>query len=119
MHWWPENFESKLQGILINGQFPGPTINAVTNNLKIPRDELEVNLKSWTVSSISSFQNIYFLGDFLSELEIMAHVSHTNTAKLVGYGVEGGMHLVLELSEKRSLASVLYGSKEKLPWSIR
>ncbi|RYR67881.1 hypothetical protein Ahy_A03g014337 isoform A [Arachis hypogaea] len=118
MHWWPENFESKLQGILINGQFPGPTINAVTNNLKIPRDELEVNLKSWTVSSISSFQNIYFLGDFLSELEIMAHVSHTNTAKLVGYGVEGGMHLVLELSEKRSLASVLYGSKEKLPWSI-
>ncbi|XLU82515.1 hypothetical protein S245_005935 [Arachis hypogaea] len=45
----------------------------------------------------------------------MAHVSHTNTAKLVGYGVEGGMHLVLELSENGSLASVLYGFKEKLP----
>ncbi|KAL4304746.1 receptor-like cytosolic serine/threonine-protein kinase RBK2 [Arachis ipaensis] len=59
------------------------------------------------------------IGDFLSELGIMAHVSHTNTAKLVGYGVEGGMHLVLELSEKGSLASVLYGSKENLPWSIR
>ncbi|XLT22672.1 hypothetical protein HN873_053964 [Arachis hypogaea] len=55
------------------------------------------------------------IGDFLSELGIMAHVNHTNTLKLVGYGVEGGMHLVLELSEKGSLASVLYGSKEKLP----
>ncbi|KAK7285422.1 hypothetical protein RJT34_20192 [Clitoria ternatea] len=59
------------------------------------------------------------IGDFLSELGIMAHVNHPNTAKLVGYGVEGGMHLVLELSEKGSLASVLYGSKEKLPWCIR
>ncbi|RDX63618.1 Receptor-like cytosolic serine/threonine-protein kinase RBK2, partial [Mucuna pruriens] len=59
------------------------------------------------------------IGDFLLELGIMAHVNHPNTAKLVGYGVEGGMHLVLELSEKGSLASVLNGSKEKLPWSIR
>lgn len=49
------------------------------------------------------------IGDFLTELGIMAHVNHPNTAKLVGYGVEGGMHLVLELSEKGSLASVLYG----------
>ncbi|KAL2320905.1 hypothetical protein Fmac_029874 [Flemingia macrophylla] len=58
-------------------------------------------------------------GDFLSEFGIMAHVNHPNTAKLVGYGVEGGMYLVLELSEKGCLASVLNGSKEKLPWSIR
>ena len=49
------------------------------------------------------------IGDFLSELGIMAHVNHPNTAKLVGYGVEGGMHLVLELSEKGCLASVLNG----------
>lgn len=49
------------------------------------------------------------VGDFLSELGIMAHVKHKNTAKLVGYGVEGGMHLVLELSHHGSLASVLYG----------
>lgn len=48
------------------------------------------------------------IGDFLSELGIMAHVNHRNTAKLVGYGVEGGMHLVLELSPHGSLASVLY-----------
>ncbi|KAJ7977467.1 Kinase family protein [Quillaja saponaria] len=59
------------------------------------------------------------IGDFLSEFGIMAHVNHPNTAKLVGYGVEGGMHLVLGLSQQGSLASVLYGSKEKLPWGIR
>ncbi|XP_028804100.1 receptor-like cytosolic serine/threonine-protein kinase RBK2 isoform X2 [Neltuma alba] len=59
------------------------------------------------------------IGDFLSELGIMAHVNHPNTSKLVGYGVEGGMHLVLELSEKGSLTSLLYGSKEKLPWCAR
>ena len=49
------------------------------------------------------------IGDFLSELGIMAHVNHPNTCKLVGYGVEGGMHLVLELSQKGSLTSLLYG----------
>lgn len=47
--------------------------------------------------------------DFLSEIGIMAHVNHPNTAKLIGYGVEGGMHLVLELSPHGSLASLLYG----------
>lgn len=46
--------------------------------------------------------------DFLSELGIIAHVSHANTAKLVGYSVEGGMHLVLYLSLHGSLASILY-----------
>ncbi|KAL4376103.1 hypothetical protein GQ457_02G003060 [Hibiscus cannabinus] len=49
------------------------------------------------------------IGDFLSELGIMAHVNHPNTAKLIGYGIEGGMHLVLELSPNGSLASLLYG----------
>lgn len=39
----------------------------------------------------------------------MAHVNHPNTAKLIGYGVEGGMHLVLELSPHGSLASLLHG----------
>lgn len=47
--------------------------------------------------------------DFLSEVGIMGHVNHPNTAKLIGYGVEGGMHLVLELSPQGSLASLLYG----------
>lgn len=49
------------------------------------------------------------IGDFLSELGIMAHLNHPNTTKLIGYGVEGGMHLVLELSLHGSLASMLYG----------
>ncbi|KAM7495940.1 hypothetical protein LguiA_020354 [Lonicera macranthoides] len=59
------------------------------------------------------------IGDFLSEVGIMAHLNHPNTAKLIGYGVEGGMHLVLELSPHGSLASLLHGSKTKLEWSIR
>ncbi|XP_044501138.1 receptor-like cytosolic serine/threonine-protein kinase RBK2 [Mangifera indica] len=59
------------------------------------------------------------IADFLSELGIMAHVNHPNTAKLIGYGVEGGMHIVLELSPNGSLASLLYGMKEKLKWSVR
>ncbi|XP_007035412.2 PREDICTED: receptor-like cytosolic serine/threonine-protein kinase RBK2 isoform X1 [Theobroma cacao] len=57
--------------------------------------------------------------DFLSELGIIVHVDHPNIAKLIGYGVEGGMHLVLQLSPHGSLASLLYGPKEKLSWGIR
>ncbi|CAK7332917.1 unnamed protein product [Dovyalis caffra] len=57
--------------------------------------------------------------DFLSELGIIVHVDHPNVAKVIGYGVEGGMHLVLELSANGSLASLLYGPKEKLDWQIR
>lgn len=48
-------------------------------------------------------------GNFLSELGIMAHVNHPNTAKLIGYGVEGGLHLILELSPHGSLATILHG----------
>ncbi|KAI4329745.1 hypothetical protein MLD38_028093 [Melastoma candidum] len=59
------------------------------------------------------------IADFLAEVGIMAHAAHRNTAKLVGYGVEGGMHLVLELSPNGSLASWLYGSQEKLEWQAR
>ncbi|XP_010024469.2 receptor-like cytosolic serine/threonine-protein kinase RBK2 isoform X2 [Eucalyptus grandis] len=57
--------------------------------------------------------------DFLSELGIIVHVDHPNIAKLIGYGVEGGMHLILHLSPHGSLASLLYGSGEKLDWGIR
>ncbi|XP_057964609.1 receptor-like cytosolic serine/threonine-protein kinase RBK2 [Malania oleifera] len=57
--------------------------------------------------------------DFLSEFGIMAHVCHPNTARLIGYGVEGGMHLVLEFSPHGSLASLLHGSKGKIEWGIR
>ncbi|XWS53704.1 hypothetical protein CRYUN_Cryun10bG0023200 [Craigia yunnanensis] len=57
--------------------------------------------------------------DFLSELGIIVHVDHPNIAKLIGYGVEKEMDLVLQLSPHGSLASLLYGPKEKLNWCIR
>lgn len=44
---------------------------------------------------------------FLSEIGTIAHVDHPNTAKLIGYGVEGGTHLVMELSPHGSLGSLL------------
>ncbi|KAJ0979684.1 hypothetical protein J5N97_015158 [Dioscorea zingiberensis] len=58
-------------------------------------------------------------GNFLSELGIIVHVNHPNTARLVGFSVEGGVHLVFRLSTYGSLASVLHGSKKKLDWSVR
>ncbi|KAK8635233.1 hypothetical protein V6N13_023110 [Hibiscus sabdariffa] len=57
--------------------------------------------------------------DFLSELGVIVHVDHPNIAKMIGYGVEGGMHLVLQLSPHGSLASILYGPREQLNWGIR
>ncbi|CAI9102356.1 OLC1v1000614C1 [Oldenlandia corymbosa var. corymbosa] len=57
--------------------------------------------------------------NFLSEVGIIAHVDHPNTAKMIGYGIEGGTYLVLELSSLGSLGSLLHGSKEKLNWEIR
>ena len=49
--------------------------------------------------------------DYLSELGIIVHVDHPNIAKLIGYCVAGGMHVVLELSPNGSLASLLYGEQ--------
>lgn len=46
---------------------------------------------------------------FLSELGIIAHVNHPNTAKLIGSCIEEGMHLVFELSPLGSLGSFLHG----------
>ncbi|KAK4477964.1 hypothetical protein RD792_017229, partial [Penstemon davidsonii] len=57
--------------------------------------------------------------DYLSELGILVHVNHPNIASIIGYGVEGGMHLVLPLSPNGSLASLLNGEKEKLAWNFR
>ncbi|GAB4835875.1 hypothetical protein Ancab_000793 [Ancistrocladus abbreviatus] len=56
---------------------------------------------------------------FLSELGIIAHLNNPHTAKLIGYGVEAGLHLVLQLSSLGSLASILNGSREKLDWNTR
>lgn len=48
--------------------------------------------------------------DYLSELGILVHVNHPNIASVIGYGVEGGMHLVLPLSVNGSLSCLLKGS---------
>ncbi|KAI4330197.1 hypothetical protein MLD38_028499 [Melastoma candidum] len=58
--------------------------------------------------------------DFLSELGIIAHIDHPNAAKLLGFGVDGGLHLVLQFSHHGSLASVLHGSADYvLGWKTR
>ncbi|WJX85480.1 Receptor-like cytosolic serine/threonine-protein kinase rbk2 [Trifolium repens] len=58
--------------------------------------------------------------NFLSELGIIAHLNHPNTAKLIGCGVEGEMHLVFQLSPLGSLDTLLHGfNKNRLDWSKR
>uniref|UniRef100_A0A7N1A8G6 non-specific serine/threonine protein kinase n=1 Tax=Kalanchoe fedtschenkoi TaxID=63787 RepID=A0A7N1A8G6_KALFE len=71
------------------------------------------------IKRLSGEMSEQMTADFLSELGIIAHVNHPNVAKLIGYGVEGGMHLVLELSPNGSLSSLLCGAKEKLSWGVR
>ncbi|KAI3462141.1 hypothetical protein Pfo_018804 [Paulownia fortunei] len=59
------------------------------------------------------------VGDFLSELGIIAHIDHPNTAKLVGFSADSGLHLVLQFAPHGSLATVLHGSEESMEWKIR
>ncbi|KAJ6367244.1 hypothetical protein OIU77_003582 [Salix suchowensis] len=49
------------------------------------------------------------VGDFLSELGIIAHINHPNAARLLGFSIDCGLHLVLEFLPHGSLASVLHG----------
>lgn len=48
--------------------------------------------------------------NFLSEIGIIAHLHHPNTARMVGYGVEGGAFLVLQLSSLGSLGAILHSN---------
>ncbi|KAL4342029.1 hypothetical protein GQ457_06G043770 [Hibiscus cannabinus] len=59
------------------------------------------------------------VNDFLSELGIIAHIDHPNAAHLIGFSIDGGMHLVLQFSPHGSLSSVLFGSPERLDWKTR
>ncbi|KAK4490403.1 hypothetical protein RD792_001080 [Penstemon davidsonii] len=60
------------------------------------------------------------VGDFLSELGIIAHIDHPNAAKLIGFSADNGLHLVLQFSPHGSLATVLHGSDEEtLQWRLR
>ncbi|RWW50786.1 hypothetical protein BHE74_00042925 [Ensete ventricosum] len=48
--------------------------------------------------------------NFLCEMGVLVHLHHPNIAKLIGVGVEGGMHLVFELSHHGSLENLLHGT---------
>ncbi|KAK8606959.1 hypothetical protein V6N13_052711 [Hibiscus sabdariffa] len=48
--------------------------------------------------------------DFLLELGIIAHINHPNATRLIGFGVNGGLHLVLQFAPHGSLASRLFGT---------
>uniref|UniRef100_A0A2P2JTB5 non-specific serine/threonine protein kinase n=1 Tax=Rhizophora mucronata TaxID=61149 RepID=A0A2P2JTB5_RHIMU len=59
------------------------------------------------------------IANFLSELGIIAHINHPNAAKLLGFSIDGGLHLVLEYLQHGSLASVLHGGADCLDWKKR
>ncbi|KAL8550194.1 hypothetical protein ACS0TY_008862 [Phlomoides rotata] len=60
------------------------------------------------------------VGDFLSELGIIAHIDHPNTAKLIGFSADSGLHLVLQFAPHGSLATVLHGGREEsMEWKRR
>lgn len=59
------------------------------------------------------------VSDFLSELGIIAHINHPNAAHLIGFSIEGGLHLVLQFSPHGSLASLLFSTEECLDWKRR
>ncbi|KAK8493176.1 hypothetical protein V6N12_018629 [Hibiscus sabdariffa] len=108
------NFKSSLQN------FSLPELRAATDNFNpeniIGRGGYSVVykgcLKDGKFVAIKRATNGTYderTASFLSELGILAHVNHPNTATLIGCGVEGGMHLVFQLSRLGSLASVLHG----------
>jgi len=60
------------------------------------------------------------VGDFLTEMGIIVHINHPNAARLIGFGVEGGLHIILQFSPRGSLASMLHGpNSQVLDWDIR
>ncbi|CAA0821033.1 Protein kinase superfamily protein [Striga hermonthica] len=59
------------------------------------------------------------VGDFLAELGIIAHIDHLNTAKLIGFSADSGLHLVLQFAPYGSLATVLHVSEESIAWKLR
>ncbi|MFS7969724.1 putative protein kinase RLK-Pelle-RLCK-VI family [Helianthus anomalus] len=59
------------------------------------------------------------VGDFLTELGIIAHINHPNAAKLIGFSSDNDLHLVLQFAPHGSLASVLHASEENLDWNTR
>ncbi|BAT75089.1 hypothetical protein VIGAN_01289300 [Vigna angularis var. angularis] len=58
------------------------------------------------------------VGDFLSELGIIAHINHPNATRLIGFGIDQGLYFVLQLAPHGSLASLLFGP-QCLEWTVR
>ncbi|KAK9036256.1 hypothetical protein V6N11_078264 [Hibiscus sabdariffa] len=58
------------------------------------------------------------VGDFLTELGILAHIKHPNAAQLIGFCVDEGLHLILKFSPYGNLTSMLFGSV-CLDWKTR
>ncbi|ESW28459.1 hypothetical protein PHAVU_003G288300 [Phaseolus vulgaris] len=58
------------------------------------------------------------VGDFLTELGIIAHINNPNATRLIGFGIDQGLFFVLQLAPHGSLASMLFGP-ECLEWNIR
>ncbi|BFI23581.1 protein MpRLK-Pelle_RLCK-Vib [Marchantia polymorpha subsp. ruderalis] len=57
---------------------------------------------------------------FLTELGIVSHVSHPNTTEIIGFCIEGGLHLVFHFYHHGSLAAFLYGVQPQvLDWAVR
>ncbi|XP_039132087.1 probable receptor-like serine/threonine-protein kinase At5g57670 [Dioscorea cayenensis subsp. rotundata] len=58
--------------------------------------------------------------EFLTELGIIGHVFHPNTAYLLGCCIENGLHLIFDFYPNGTLASALHGRNLKvLEWSVR
>ncbi|KAK1291388.1 putative receptor-like serine/threonine-protein kinase [Acorus calamus] len=58
--------------------------------------------------------------EFLEELGVIGHVCHPNTASLIGFCIESGLHLIFKFSPNGTLASALHGRGSKaLEWPTR
>ncbi|KAA3470828.1 putative receptor-like serine/threonine-protein kinase isoform X2 [Gossypium australe] len=56
--------------------------------------------------------------EFLTELGIIGHVCHPNTATLVGCCIENGLYLIFNFSEKGTLASALHGDNSNFLFQV-
>ncbi|KVH92254.1 Protein kinase, catalytic domain-containing protein [Cynara cardunculus var. scolymus] len=59
------------------------------------------------------------VGDFLTELGIIAHINHPNAARLIGFSSDNDLYLVLQYAPHGSLATLLHNSEEIVEWNIR
>ncbi|PWA69948.1 protein kinase superfamily protein [Artemisia annua] len=59
------------------------------------------------------------VGEFLTELGIIAHINHPNAAHLIGFSSDTDLHLVLQFAPHGSLATLLHDPEAKLEWALR